>query len=121
MLCINMIGITRAFRLCMSRSDDTHIPEQFSNGITVMFLYLRPLPGSLSTSRHPPIEASIHQIMKEISLLYCIPQNPFRTQFASSRLSLQETTYAHCMWVFVSHFLNRLGNDKSTMRIAHRC
>ncbi|KAI9789059.1 MAG: glutamate dehydrogenase (NADP(+)) gdh1 [Peltula sp. TS41687] len=85
--------------------------EQFSNGITVMSLYLRPLPQSPGIARHPPIEASIHQIMKEVSLLYCIPQNKFRTHFASGRLSLQETIYAHCVWVFVGHFLNRLESD----------
>ncbi|KAI9833104.1 MAG: NAD-dependent glutamate dehydrogenase [Phylliscum demangeonii] len=89
--------------------------EQFSNGITVMSLYLRPLPASPETARHPPIEASIHQIIKEISLLYCIPQNKFRTHFASGRLSLQETTYAHCVWVFVGHFLNRLGSEYTSL------
>lgn len=89
--------------------------EQFSNGITVMSLYLRPLPPSLATARHPPIEASIHQIMKEVSLLYCIPQNKFRTHFASGRLSLQETIYAHCVWVFVGHFLNRLGSEYTSL------
>lgn len=87
----------------------TSAAEQFSNGITVMSLYLRPLPPSVATARHPPIEASIHQIMKEVSLLYCIPQNKFRNHFASGRLSLQETIYAHCVSVFVGHFLNRLG------------
>ena len=25
-------------------------------------------------------------------------------------LSIQECVYAHCAWVFVGHFLNRLGN-----------
>ncbi|KAI9885843.1 MAG: glutamate dehydrogenase (NADP(+)) gdh1 [Watsoniomyces obsoletus] len=89
--------------------------EQFSNGITVMSLYLRPLPASLETARYPPIEASIHQIMKEVSLLYCIPQNKFRTHFASGRLSLQETIYAHCVWVFVGHFLNRLGSEYTSL------
>lgn len=85
--------------------------EQFSNGITVMSLYLRPMPPSVATARHPPIEASIHQIMREVSLLYCIPQNKFQTHFATGRLSLQETIYAHCVWVFVGHFLNRLGSE----------
>jgi glutamate dehydrogenase len=47
--------------------------------------------------------------MKEVSLLYCIPQNKFQNYFISGRLSLQETIYAHCVWVFVGHFLNRLG------------
>jgi glutamate dehydrogenase len=88
--------------------------EQFSNGYTTMSLYLRQIPGSAS-SKHPPIEASIHQIIKEISLLYCIPQNRFQAHFATAKLSLQETIYAHCVWVFVSHFLNRLGNEYNAL------
>lgn len=54
--------------------------------------------------------------MKEISLLYCIPQNKFQSHFASGRLSLQETIYAHCCWVFVGHFLNRLGSEYTTLQ-----
>lgn len=89
--------------------------EQFSNGMTIMSIYLRPLAVSAATAKHPPIEASIHQIMKEASLLYCIPQNKFQHHFASGRLSLQETIYAHCVWVFVGHFLNRLGSEYSSL------
>lgn len=59
--------------------------EQFSNGMTIMSLYLRPLSQTASNARFPPIEASIHQIMKEASLLYCIPQNKFQGHFASGR------------------------------------
>jgi glutamate dehydrogenase len=88
--------------------------EQFSNGYTAMSLYLRQLPGSES-SKHPPIEASIHQIIKEISLLYCIPQNKFQAHFATAKLSLQETIYAHCVWVYIAHFLNRLGNEYTAL------
>lgn len=88
--------------------------EQFSNGYTCMSLYLRQLSGSTS-SKHPPIEASIHQVIKEVSLLYCIPQNRFQAHFATGKLSLQETIYAHCVWVFVSHFLNRLGNEYTAL------
>jgi len=89
--------------------------EQFSNGITVMSLYLRPLPQVGMAAKHPPIEASIHQIMKEVSLLYCVPQNKLQGHFASGRLSLQETIYAHCVWVFVGHFLNRLGSEYTSL------
>ncbi|KZF22363.1 glutamate/leucine/phenylalanine/valine dehydrogenase [Xylona heveae TC161] len=89
--------------------------EQFSNGVTVMSLYLRPLPVTAASSKFPPIEASIHQIMKEVSLLYCIPQNKFQAHFASGQLSLQETIYAHCVWVFVQHFLNRLGSEYTSL------
>jgi len=87
--------------------------EQFSNSITIMSIYLRPAPSV--TAAHPPIEASIHQIMKEVSLLYCVPQNRFQSHFSSGRLSLQESIYAHCVWVFVQHFLNRLGNEYNTL------
>ena len=87
--------------------------EQFSNGITIMSIYLKPAPKV--EGKHPPIEASIHQIMKEVSLLYCIPQNRLSTHFKSGRLSLQESIYAHCVWVFVQHFLNRLGNEYNTL------
>jgi glutamate dehydrogenase len=89
--------------------------ENFSNGITVISLYLRPLNKPEITARYPPIEAAVHQIMKEISLLYCIPQNRFQGHFASGRLSLQETIYAHCAWVFVQQFLNRLGSEYTSL------
>lgn len=87
--------------------------EQFSNGVTVISLYLQHADESKMSVRHPPIEASIYQIVKEASLLYCIPQNRFQTQFATGKLSLQEAVYAHCVWVFVGHFLNRLGESFS--------
>ena len=89
--------------------------EQFSNGITVMSLYLKPVGAGLARLRHPPIEASIHQIMKEISLLYCIPQNKFQGHFACGALSLQESIYAHCVWNFVQQFLNRLGSEYTSL------
>ena len=89
--------------------------EQFSNGFTVMSIYLRPLPNPLPGTHHPSIDASVHQIMKEVSLLYCIPQNKFQSHFAVGRLSVQETIYAHCVWVFVGHFLNRLGSEYTSL------
>ncbi|KAK4241883.1 Glutamate/Leucine/Phenylalanine/Valine dehydrogenase-domain-containing protein [Achaetomium macrosporum] len=90
--------------------------EQFSNGITVMSIYLRPAPNL--DSKYPPIEESIHQITKEVSLLYCMPQTKLHTMFASGELSLQETIYAHCVWVFVQHFLNRLGSEYASLMAA---
>jgi len=89
--------------------------ENFSNGITVISLYLRPSEQTEISAKYPPIEAAIHQIMKEASLLYCIPQNRFQGHFATGRLSLQETIYAHCAWVFVQQFLNRLGSEYTSL------
>jgi len=88
--------------------------EQFSNGITVMSIYLRPA-ANLDSSKYPPIDESIHQITKEVSLLYCLPQPKFHELFAAGELSLQETIYAHCVWVFVQHFLNRLGSEYASL------
>ncbi|TDL19702.1 NADH-dependent glutamate dehydrogenase [Rickenella mellea] len=82
--------------------------EQFSNGITIISLYLNPLP----TPNAPPIEHSIFQVMKEASLLFCLPDNPF---FAGNPAApeaghaVQEATYAYCGWIFAQHFCNRLG------------
>ena len=71
-------------QMCVDRP-----PEQFSNGITIISLYLNPLPNVKDV---PPIENSIHQIMKEASLLYCLPDNPF---FAPGNgHAVQEATYA---------------------------
>lgn len=39
-------------------------------------LYLNPLPPSLK-SAVPHIDNSIVQVMREASLLYCLPDNPF--------------------------------------------
>ncbi|KAF3941509.1 hypothetical protein ABW19_dt0201118 [Dactylella cylindrospora] len=89
--------------------------EQFSNGVTVMSLYLRPIGNNTFSQKHPPIEASIHQIMKEVSLLYCIPQNNFQKHFIRGDLSLQETIYAHCVSIFITHFLNRLGAEYTSL------
>jgi glutamate dehydrogenase len=80
-----------------------------------MSVYLKPAPGTLYASRHVPIESSIHQIVKEVSLLYCVPQNKLQAHFATGRMSLQETIYAHCVWVFTGHFLNRLGAEYNSL------
>jgi glutamate dehydrogenase len=82
--------------------------EHFSNGYTVMSLYLKPV---LDHPRHMPTSQAIRQIVKEVSLLYCIPQNKFQHHFIAGKCNLQETIYAHCVWVFVTHFLNRLGSE----------
>ncbi|KAI7864292.1 Glutamate/Leucine/Phenylalanine/Valine dehydrogenase-domain-containing protein [Spinellus fusiger] len=81
--------------------------EQFSNGVTIMGLYLNPVPNSKAA----PIEHSIHQVMKETSLLYCLPKTPFQQFFKTNQLSVQETVYGYVGWIFCQHFLNRLGKE----------
>ncbi|KAK4516891.1 Chitin synthase [Mucor velutinosus] len=81
--------------------------EQFSNGVTIMGLYLNPLPNAKTI----PIEHSIYQVMKETSLLYCLPKNPLQQFFMTNKLSVQETVYGYVGWIFSQHFLNRLGKE----------
>lgn len=85
--------------------------ENFSNGVTITSLYLSPV---LNTDA-PPIEHSILQVMKEASLLYCLPNTPLQEYFQTGRLSVQETVYGYCGLVFAQHFLNRLGSEYSTL------
>lgn len=85
--------------------------ENFSNGVTILCLYLSPL---LNT-RAPPIEHSILQIMREASLIYCLPTTALQPLFKSGTLSVQETIYGYCALAFAQHFLNRLGPEYVTL------
>jgi glutamate dehydrogenase len=80
--------------------------EQFANGITIISLYLNPLPNANA----PPISHSVFQVMKEASLLFCLPDNPFFLSAGSGGHAVQEATYAYCGWIFAQHFCNRLGS-----------
>ncbi|KAH8822558.1 NAD-specific glutamate dehydrogenase [Flagelloscypha sp. PMI_526] len=79
--------------------------ENFSNGVTIICLYLNQLPHA----NGPPIENSIFQVTKEASLLYCLPDNPFFLPKSPGSHAVQEATYAYCGWIFAQHFCNRLG------------
>ncbi|QRV92303.1 glutamate dehydrogenase (NAD+) [Ceratobasidium sp. AG-Ba] len=96
--------------------------EQFSNGVTIISLYLNPLPSTNA----PPIEHSIHQVIKEASLLHCLPDNPFFRGTTSGGKAgvenvhgshaVQEATYAYAGWIFAQHFCNRLGPSYSALK-----
>lgn len=72
-----------------------------------MGIYLNPLPNT----RGVPIERTIYQVMKETSLLYCLPTTPLQEFFKTNKLSVQETVYGYVGWIFAQHFLNRLGKE----------
>lgn len=79
--------------------------ENFKNGVTIISWYIK------NFNIKNQIELSIYQVIKEASLLYCIPNNIFNDQFLKSELSLQESIYSQCGVIFVTHFLNRLGPE----------
>ncbi|KAJ1671973.1 NAD-dependent glutamate dehydrogenase, partial [Spiromyces aspiralis] len=85
--------------------------EQFANGVTILCLYLSPV--------NPTDEAraanAIRHITREASLLYCLPITPFQTLFKRHQVSVQEMMYGYVGWVFVQHFINRLGSEYATL------
>ncbi|KAI8619996.1 Glutamate/Leucine/Phenylalanine/Valine dehydrogenase-domain-containing protein [Chytriomyces sp. MP71] len=85
--------------------------ENFSNGVTVMSIYL-----SQAKATATPMEHAIQQVVKEASLLYCLPSTPLHAHFKSGKLSVQETIYGYTCWIFAQHFLNRLGSEYASLR-----
>lgn len=83
--------------------------EQFANGVTIISMYVT------SKFKKSPADLSIYQVIKEASLLYCIPHNFFHDRFTKGELSLQESIYAQSGVIFVTHFLNRLGPEYSKL------
>lgn len=83
--------------------------EQFANGVSIISMYVT------STHKKSPVDLSIYQVIKEASLLYCIPNNFFQDRFTQGELSLQESIYAQCGVIFVTHFLNRLGPEYNNL------
>lgn len=85
--------------------------EQFSNGVTIISLYL----NQSANSKSLPVDHTIYQVMKEASLLYCLPTTPLQSFFQTGILSVQETIYGYVGWIFAQHFLNRLGSEYTSL------
>lgn len=51
--------------------------------------------------------------MREVSLIYCLPDNPFFSRAAETDPgkgnAVQEATYAYVGYIYITHFCNRLG------------
>jgi len=97
-------------------------PEQFSNGIMTISTYLNPLPNTSAL----PIEHSIFQFMKEVSLLYSLPDDLFFSSASNSSHAVQRRIslcalsllsvvlffpdqIVDCGWTFSQNFCDRLG------------
>jgi glutamate dehydrogenase len=84
--------------------------DNFSNGISIMTAYLSPIPKFKVDSN------AMSMIEKEVSMLFAIPNSPFQELFRKRLLDVQETMYATSAFVFVQHFLNRLGQEYWTIK-----
>lgn len=96
------------YKLTVTRKYVEQFPstEEGEEGTTVISMYV-----ALNRNTTAAVDLSIFQVIKEASLLYCIPSNLFQDRFVSGELSLQESIYAQCGVIFVTHFLNRLGPE----------
>ena len=68
----------------------------------------------------PPISHSVVQIVREVSLIYCLPDNPFFSRAAESEPgkgnAVQEATYAYIGYIYITHFCNRLGTAYEALK-----
>ncbi|GAM20879.1 hypothetical protein SAMD00019534_040540 [Acytostelium subglobosum LB1] len=83
--------------------------EQFSNGIVIYSVYLRPL--------HPEVDINtlINKIAEQASLVYVLPRTSLTPLFLSHQLSFPEVTYAYVAWKFAYQFLNRYATEYSAL------
>lgn len=84
--------------------------ENFSNGITIISVNLAPIGGREVSNQ------SISHVVKEISMLFCIPESPFHDLFQEGNINVQEMIYSTSCSIFAQHFLNRLGAEYWSIR-----
>ena len=87
---------------CGISSYDQYV-EQTSNGLRIVVAAFmgRCYEGPLCVDRLLPL------ITHGVFLAHCLPESASRDHLRWGRLSMQETTYAHCVSRFCSHFLHR--------------
>lgn len=60
---------------------------------------------------------SFWQVLRDISLLYVIPDSPLHHLFREGKLSIQEVVFAYCGGIFAQHFFVRLGPDYDALKV----
>ena len=85
--------------------------ENFKNDYTIISMYL-----DINSNAELDSSLTSLQLAKDASLLYCIPDNKFYSNFESGIWSIQECIYAHCGVIFITHFLNRSGPEFQALK-----
>ncbi|KAH3901483.1 related to NAD-specific glutamate dehydrogenase [Saccharomycodes ludwigii] len=78
--------------------------ESFANDMNIFSIYISKKDNNGVEGQN--FEMIINQIVKECSLLYCIPTTYFDQV---SQFSPQEAIYAHIGSIFINHFIDRIG------------
>jgi glutamate dehydrogenase len=75
--------------------------EQFANGKTVYTFYLKNIQNKKKTQN----------LVKDISLVYVIPESPLSALFREGKLSAQETVFGVAAWSFAHQFLTEYNEE----------
>lgn len=89
--------------------------EQFANNMVVMSIHIQ----AMANSRFGNVKSIIKSLIKEVSLLFIVPDNIGSGQranvlhkaFRQKKLCMREAAYSYAGWIFCQHFLNKLGKE----------
>lgn len=85
----------------------------YSNGLVVINLSLARAGNKRDILS---VGSVLPQILRDISLLFPIPDSPVHRLFRESKLSIQECVFSYCGGIFVQHFFNRLGREYEELK-----
>lgn len=64
----------------------------------------------------PGVAGVLPQLIRDVSLLYPIPDSPLHSLFREGKLSIQEVVFGYCAGIFAQHFFQRLGSEYDRLR-----
>eukprot|EP01104_Vermistella_antarctica_P019825 TRINITY_DN802_c0_g1_i1.p1 TRINITY_DN802_c0_g1~~TRINITY_DN802_c0_g1_i1.p1 ORF type:complete len:1140 (+),score=371.06 TRINITY_DN802_c0_g1_i1:186-3605(+) len=85
--------------------------EQFSNGFTVMSIYLIQIKKNKLSSREE-IKERINKFVDEVSLLYILPRTALSPLFENVEITAAEMSYAYAAWKFAHQFLTSVPKSR---------
>ena len=85
----------------------------YDRGIVIINLVLSRAGNKRDISS---VASVLPQLLRDISLLFPIPDSPLHRLFRESKLSIQEVVFSYCGGVFAQHFFNRLGTEYEALK-----
>lgn len=87
--------------------------QPYVNGVSILTMCLR----RAGNKPHLPsgVAGVLPQLVRDVSLLYPIPDSPLHDLFREGKLSIQEVAFGFSAGVFAQHFFQRLGADYDSL------
>ncbi len=85
----------------------------YENGIVIINLVLCRAGNKRDITS---VASVLPQLLRDISLLFPIPDSPLHRLFREGKLSIQEVVFSYCGGVFAQHFFNRLGTEYEALK-----